>query len=127
VRTLMTTPAVIRRHLQGTDPYGNQTRTGEYTDTEVRCWLTPQSAGGDAEDRTDREQVTYLFKLFVAGHPDLRHTDQVIVDSETSEVLGSGDDTPAPLTVEVVGAPFAYRDRTGRVHHVEAICRRVEG
>ncbi len=109
MRLTQTMAATIRRFEQGTDAYGNQVRTGETTETPVRCWVNPSSTN---EDRDGREQVEQLFKLFIDGDEDVRHQDQIVVDG---------------LTLEVVGNPFRFRDRRGTVHHLEAIGRIVEG
>lgn len=135
MKTLMATPAVIRRHQFGTDAYGNQNRSNTFTDIDVKCRITPQSAGGDTEDRDNRNQVTFLYTVFLAGNPDLRHHDQLVVDvtvyqDGTGSGSGSGDDQfgfTDTLTLEVVGAPMLRFDRHGNVHHIEATCRRVEG
>lgn len=127
MRTLMTIPAVIRRFGVALDAYGNQTR-GSHTDVAVSCRITPVSAGASSEDREDRDQVTWLYKVFVSGNPDIRHHDQIIVDVDVyQDPVGSGDQQFQQLTLEVVGAPMLRFDRQGRVHHVEATCRRVEG
>jgi hypothetical protein len=124
MRTLMNIPAVIRRFVDGEDPYGNTVRTGEYVDTPVRCWLTPvPPRAGEDEDRVNRDQATYMYKLFVPATVSITHRDQVIVSD--NPFAGSGDDLG--LVVEVVGSPFAFRGRNGRVHHYEAPCRKVEG
>lgn len=109
MRITMTTQATVRRFDVGTDSYGNTVRTGEVTDTEILCWVSPNDSD---EEQANRDQVERLFKIFIDGEADVTHRDQIITDG---------------LTLEVMGAPFKYRDRRGVVHHLEAIGRIVEG
>lgn len=124
MRTLMNIRAVVRRFVEADDEYGNTVRTGEYEDTNVRCWINPvPPRAGEDEDRVNRDQATYMYKVFLPPDVKVSHQDQVIVDD--NPFAGSGDDPG--LVVEIVGAPFAFRGRNGRVHHFEAPCRKVEG
>jgi len=127
MRTLLTISAWIRRFNTATDIYGNQTR-GTTVDTPAMIRITPVSAGASSEDREDRDQVTWLYKVFLAGTADIRHDDQIVVDVDVYDsAAGSGDPQYKDLLLEVVGAPMLRFDRQGRVHHIEATCRRVEG
>lgn len=127
MRTLLTTGAWVRRFKTETDVYGNQVR-GLTVDTPIQCRITPVSAGASSEDREDRDQVTWLYKVFMMGGTDVRHDDQIIVDVDVYQRGdGSGDTTFQQLILEVVGAPMLRFDRQGQVHHIEATCRRVEG
>ena len=130
MRTFMTTPAVIRRFNKTSDAYGNEVRSSNYTDTDIRCWVSPASVGVDSEDRLNRDQVVFEYTVSVYGNPDIRHHDQLIVDESVYlDSTGSGDNTgfSDTLILEVVGAPMLYRNRQGRVNHVQLTCRRVEG
>jgi hypothetical protein len=127
MRTLLTTSAWVRRFRTVIDDYGNQVR-GSTVDTPVQCRITPVSVGASSEDREDRDQVTWLYKVFVSGDTDVRHDDQIIVEVDVYQRSdGSGDTVFQDLVLEVVGAPMLRFDRQGRVHHIEVTCRRVEG
>lgn len=124
MRTMMNIPAVVRRFVETEDQYGNAVRSQTYTDSTVKCWVSPAPPrAGEDEDRANRDQATFMYRVFLPATVDVSHKDQVRVAD--NPFAGSGDDQE--LVLEVIGAPYAFRSRNGRLHHYEAFCRHVEG
>lgn len=119
MKTLMLISATIRRFATEKDEYGNQIR-GEPEDTETKCWISPKKPGIDAENEKDRNQSKNSWTLIFYGNYDIMSTDQIIVAESYS-------DTGETLTLEVYGEPMKYRDRQGRIRHIEVVCEKVTG
>ena len=119
MRTLAVIPVTIRRFNLVKDEYNNDVRD-VYTEIETKCWLAARKAGTDSENEVDRNQSKDNYALFFYGNYDIISTDQIFVDEAYS---GTGKD----MVLEIVGDPQRFRNRQGKINHIEVIGQIVNG